>query len=822
MCRPVAIDSTTKKELLALFDVSFSTSGQAREALVEAIKPYVEETDEFVLKLIPFAKRAPSEPVAIDGLSSLARLSELSKKLENSADSGGTDIGKAIQTVSSMGSYGGVLLLSDGHETLGNSRDAAVMAKRLGLKVFPVVPDESNFRELRLSVTSLHAASVANVGEQIPVQTSIRNELDKISEAYLEIWLDQQKLFSETVTIPPKQERLFTVTTPEIKGGLQRIRVELKETKNYGKGSSLLDEKHRWLSAKEKAQVLLISGADTDARILKPLLKQNGYSLHSVIADRDKDIPISFEKYSTVILNNVAKRQLPESFLGNLKNAVEQGTGLVLVGGERSFGLGGYIDTPLERISPLKFAPPRTTKRRLNSAVILVIDKSRSMIEEDKIVAAKRAALVAIDALKDDDLVGVIGFDSTPFVIIRLDAVPEVRQIASRRLQNLTAAGRTNLLPALAFAKSSLAKAEASRKHVIILSDGKVENADSSYFDEISSLRKVGVTVSTIALGLEADVPFLKGLSSQGKGAFYHTLDPNQLPQIFLHDIKVSTGEKTMRENAQFPVIVGSAQAFSSDVSDFPPVLGFVETLPKKGSELELITQKDETNFPIMASWNYGDGKVIAYTSDANGRWSNPWIEWPSFNKFWIEIFEASKSKSNENRKDVDFDLRHYVDRGDLVLDLAIFDTALKTKSSAPISAKILDPNGEVNVREFEAIAKGRFKTNIEKARPGDYKIDIKYGKIDLPTAAVTITGDVFGERKGLGIDVKKLSEIAFLSGGSLNPAPADLLRKVRTIKEERPLHTPLIIAAFVLILMEALARELMGVSENYRCPTRP
>ena len=143
-------------------------------------------------------------------------------------------------------------------------------------------------------------------------------------------------------------------------------------------------------------------------------------------------------------------------------------------------------------------------------------------------------------------------------------------------------------LPALAQARQMLTTVNASRKHIIVLSDGKFPLSSNHYVEEINRLRKNGVSVSAVALGSEADVPFMKILAKYGKGAFYETLDPQRLPQIFVKDIKVSTGEKTLQENKNFPIALGPSGVLSTSVSNYRILRGFVETLPKKGSSLEL------------------------------------------------------------------------------------------------------------------------------------------------------------------------------------------------------------------------------------------
>ena len=553
----------------------------------------------------------------------------------------------------------------------------------------------------------------------------------------------------------------------------------------------------------------MISGSGDDSRVLQKILSLKGYALQAMIADGIKQIPTEFKPFSTVVLNNVSKEQLPPKFLPRIQRFVEKGGGLLLIGGDRSFGLGGYIDTELEEISPVKFVSPKTKKRRLNSAVILVIDKSRSMATNQKMESAKRAALTAVNSLKDDDYVGVIGFDATPFVVIRLDKVAKVKPIAPRRLLNLVAAGKTNLLPALAAAEQSLSTAKASRKHIIVLSDGKVPSVGNAYLNQINKLRNKGVTVSTIALGYQADATFLELLAKYGNGAFYHTLDPSSLPEIFLRDIKVSTGEKTLKEKSEFFIKVGPLGTRSTTINQFPTLKGFVETEIKRLAYLELFTEERAKEFPILASWKYGDGTVIAYTSDANGRWSLPWLRWPRFARFWGQVIETLKKTTTEKETDVDIDLRHSIVQQGVMLDLSVFDKKLVDGQTPQITAKVTEPGGELTQVIFLPTSPGRFAARIERARPGDYTMDILYNGVKFPPLAITASGEAFGEKRGAGIDVQNLSNIAFESGGIINPSPEQVSKVTRIRAEKHHLFLPLIILAFALIILEAIIREM-------------
>ena len=73
------------------------------------------------------------------------------------------------------------------------------------------------------------------------------------------------------------------------------------------------------------------------------------------------------------------------------------GGGLIMLGGDQSFGLGGYYKTSLEEILPVR-SDFEKEKEKPSLAMMLVIDKSGSMGGE-KIEMAKEAARAAVELL---------------------------------------------------------------------------------------------------------------------------------------------------------------------------------------------------------------------------------------------------------------------------------------------------------------------------------------------------------------------------------------------------------------------------------------
>jgi uncharacterized membrane protein len=803
---PLSTSSRTTSEVSALLDVSASISAEGLKALVTSFKDTVKDLDATV-KIIPFSKRVSFESIASSSSSSTNNLLSDIKGLLPTFDTGTTDIASAISSRFNAANASSLILLSDGFETTGDARAAAMQAKQNGISIFPIVPEDKSFLQQGLEISSLYAPLVTDAKKKEKISVTAKNSFSQDETGELLVFLDDQQIFAKKVTIPAKEERSFDVLTPELTGGLKKIKAVIKPSSK----EDTLAELSRWISVKEQEKILLVSGTVDDQRIPERLISSLGFSLESIVATERRNIEVSFENVSTAIINNVPKDAFSSSFLPELEKFVKNGGSLLLIGGDKSFGLGGYLDTKLEEMSPLKFVPPQTKKRRLNTAVVLLLDKSRSMIHQNRILAAKRAAFSTINTLKDDDLVGVIGFDSTPFVLIRLDTVANVKPGAERRLANLTAAGSTQLLPALTLARNQLSAAKAGRKHLIILTDGKLPDAGDIYFKEISKLDAIGATVSTIALGAEADVPFMKLLANHGKGAFYHTLSADTLPELFVKDVKVATGELTLKEKDNLAVRLGKTPPVSTTITSYPTLKGFVETLPKKQAQLELLIDGGENLHPLLASWSFGSGKVTAFTSDANGRWSGGWLSWPGFTKFWSEILNSLKPLGGNSGGSVDFDLRYRVDGHSIALDLAIFDEKLNRSSAPVVSASIKEPGQNIATNapiQFDQTKKGLFTASIADARPGTYQLSISYGALQIPPLAISVTGDMLGERQGRGLNISLLSDIAFLSGGIVNPRADQLKLSARESSEARSLALPLLLSALILLLVEAFIRE--------------
>jgi secreted protein with Ig-like and vWFA domain len=180
-------------------------------------------------------------------------------------------------------------------------------------------------------------------------------------------------------------------------------------------------------------------------------------------------------------------------------------------------------------------------ERGPNIALMILIDRSGSM-SGDKIGMTRRAARAAVDALGDEDLAGVIAFDSVATTVVRLERVGPRRPEIAAAIATIEPGGGTQFYPALKSAQEFLLGVRAPLRHVLLLSDGQAAYDGLAHL--AADMRREGVTISTVGIG-DADEKLLKMIADAGAGAAYVVTDLGTLPGIFVADLKRERGAKT-------------------------------------------------------------------------------------------------------------------------------------------------------------------------------------------------------------------------------------------------------------------------------------
>jgi len=386
-----------------------------------------------------------------------------------------------------------------------------------------------------------------------------------------------------------------------------------------------------------RPKVLLVEREEREARYLEEALAGEEIEVEVRPA---AGVPAELNdllNYDVLILSDVPADRFAPGAMEAVKSYVrEMGGGLVMLGGEQSFGLGGYYRTPIEDALPVKM-PIKKNVEKPNLALVLVIDKSGSMGGE-KIELAKEAAIASAEVLKGNDRFGVVAFDSRAEWITPITHSSETGAITSS-IARLIAGGGTNIYPALQEAWQALRDEDAKLKHVILLSDGQTQEAD---FPNLANhVASDGITISTVGVGDGADERLLTQLADMTGGEYYFTNDFGSIPQILTRET-MRASKSMLVEEPFVPTALAESEALKGiDPETLPFLFGYVATQPK---ELATVALASDYGDPVLASWSYGLGRSIAFTSDAKARWAGDWVAWDGFGKFWGQLVRSVMS----------------------------------------------------------------------------------------------------------------------------------------------------------------------------------
>jgi len=695
-----------------------------------------------------------------------------------------------------------VFLFTDGWETQGDVGRLLPSLALSGLKVFPLLP-AARPAVANVSVKKVLAPHQATSGESVNLRVMVENDGAKDVEGTLTLQRDGQPLKSETVTVKPGSHIVtYPVTLPS--DPLVSFQASFAPR---SAGADLFPQNNHaitWVSVKVREKVLLLNGRSGEGRYLEEILKRRGYEVTSLVSDRPPPSPAG---YGLVIFNNVEREKFSPAYLSEIERHVSAGNAFLMLGGEGSFGPGGYRQTPIETVLPLDLKEPK--KEEKTRAVVLVIDKSGSMREGNRILYAKEAAKAVVGQLKDRDLLGVVGFDIDAFVVVPLAPLETIRPTFASQIDRLKPGGRTYLYPAIVEAKRQLELQSAGSKHVVILSDGETGGSGSEYIDIVGVMkRELKITISAVAIGDEANIPLLKRIAQSGGGFFHHTYDPTTLPQIVLRQLQEKPDEGPLVEKNFTPLLVrGSELLAGFPERSFPAVRGYTESEVKKGAQTDLVILREERRVPLLASWRYGKGRTVAFTADLHGRWTREWISWRGLEEFWAKVFEWLRPSKES--------LPPHEARINLLGHRPVLDLYLYGEESATSQFRYsFTGKGGKGEGLMKRLAPGHFQTELPFSTPGDYRLELveerRGQKLSYPPLGYSLTFDPRSEIPQSDFNVPLLEQLARATGGEINPSAEENLKTEDRLRTSAPLRSPLIFLALVLFLLEIMARRFL------------
>jgi uncharacterized membrane protein len=361
--------------------------------------------------------------------------------------------------------------------------------------------------------------------------------------------------------------------------------------------------------------VLVVEQAPGDAQSLESALQSTGILETAITPAQLPKTATDLAAYQSVVLVNIPATSLGTEGMTLLQTATRDlGTGLVVIGGADSYGPGGYAGTPLEATLPVQIQLPQNMQKP-PVAVMLVLETTEDM-QGDRVL--RGAAQAVIDQLTPRDSVGVTNGSMDSSVLIPLATLTDKARVKSA-IDGMSLGDPPSYLPSLQAAADQLKKNPAALKHIILLGDGDAEMG-GDYQSAITAIHNAGITISTVSAGSFGTNPaFMQQIATWGHGRFYQSRSLNDVPQIFLKETNESLKPWIVEGNLE-PHLASLLEALPGiPLNSFPTVTGYVATTPRAAADVILQSPQGD---PILATWEYGLGRVTAWTSDAQGRWS--------------------------------------------------------------------------------------------------------------------------------------------------------------------------------------------------------
>lgn len=656
---------------------------------------------------------------------------ENSKKLSEvpseAIDDKATDLAGALKLAEASfppGKVKTVALVSDGLETTGEAMAAAAQLKESGVKIqaFQAAPPDKP----EALIQSVIAPRQVRMGEPFDV------EVEAVTNREVE---GEINVFRNGVRIATRKERLHVGTNKFVFTQSLRDEERLAEFSAEIRAPEDTNADNNKASAivqKEGiSKVLLIADKPEQARFLAWALKQEGITLDARPAAAAPNTLADLQNYDLLMVDNVPATSLSQEQMKLYASYVRDfGGGFLMMGGDQAFGLGGYYHTPIEEILPVRcdFEKEKDTP---SLGIVFVIDRSGSMAGE-KIEMAKDAAKAALELLSSRDYAGCVAFDEEAFWVADLQSAADKSGIA-QKVSSIQEGGGTNIAPGLELALQALRSSPAKLKHCILLTDGV--STPGPFYELATQMAAEKITLSTVAVGGDADVQLLQQMATWGSGRFYLAEDPRSVPQIFAKE--TMTASKSAIQEAPFvPVVVKPADFLAGMKFDTAPfLLGYVTTKAKPTAEVWLGTEKNE---PLLATWRFGLGQTGAWTSDARNRWAVEWLRWDDFGKFWAQLIRRL-ARSEAVRK---FPVTVEQQGGEFVLGADTVDALGRFVGGLSGEVVVSMPDGKQRKLALEKIASGRYQARWPAALPGAYHVQVSFTKngetVDRQSMGVT------------------------------------------------------------------------------------
>ena len=699
-----------------------------------------------------------------------------------------------------------IVILSDGNENLGDSLTSARIATNRDVEIDVVPFGEPTTGE----VTAGRLILPRRVEEDEMFDVRAVIEAENETDAVVEVYENDQLIGTQDVHLVPGKN-VFTFPRQHSQGGFIAYRVQVRAEGDIEAANNQATD---YTIVEGQPRVCYVSGDPMEQPYLVNALQEEGVQAEFRDISGLPTSLISMAPYDVIIFSDVGAELLsPETMNAYQSYVRDLGGGFAMVGGENSFGPGGYFETPFEEMLPVDF--DLTRKEYIPSiAIMLVIDSSGSMAGMEasgdvEIELAKQACRLVVELLEANDQVGVVTFDSEGKWVVPLQELSDKDGVIST-IGTIRAGGGTSVYAGMAPAFEALRDADTKIKHMIVLSDGLTAPGD---FDGlVNQMNRYDITLTTISIGSYANDMLMEDMAIKGGGNFYHCDDSRVIPQIFTKETFMAGNRALVEESFQAIAYQPSPLTDGINMASSPPLLGYVSTNIKPLATEALQTHRND---PLLAHWQYGLGRSLAFTSDTKAHWAVRWLNWGGYRQMWTQ--SARWLVGGVMPGNLVPNVYFRSGRANVSVDAIDHDGEMIT--DAIIKANVAFPEGDVEELDLFQVAPGRYEASVDATQIGSYFVNIyqqdgEGNLIDQVSSGYSVSFPPEYERSGP--DMFLLSQLTDITGGQLMIEPSAVFRHTnQPISHYLDLWYYLLMAAICLLPFDIALRRLSLTGES-------
>ena len=365
-------------------DLSDSVGNAGREDALAFLRETLKvKGDDDVAGIVAFGKDALVERLP-SGVEEIDRIASTPVKTA-------TDIGSALRLASALfpdDAQKRIVLLSDGNDTTGGGQTEAALAADRGIqietrRIGPGAIDE-------VLVERLSTPSIARLGESVQAVAEVRSSVAQT--ATVRLFADGTLVKTQPVDLVAGLTRVTFDLTPA-EAGFHTFRAVVEAGRDTFSQNDRADSN---TIVKGEPRILVLAGDDNVAAELVQALEQQRQQVDTIIPEALPTDFASLATYDSVVLVDVPRLRLSDRQMAALQVYVRDlGKGLVMVGGPRSYGAGGYQKTTLEETLPVEMGV-RDRQKQPDIALVVVIDKSGSFCRLRTPMSTGRASSIGV------------------------------------------------------------------------------------------------------------------------------------------------------------------------------------------------------------------------------------------------------------------------------------------------------------------------------------------------------------------------------------------------------------------------------------------